>query len=316
MVDVYVGIDVSKDRLDVACCPEGPSFGTSNNLVGYRTVLERLAQVNPVLVVIEATGGYEMGIAAHLGTAEVPVVVVNPRQVREFARGIGEFAKTDKIDAKVLARFGEVVKPAPKAIPDEQMQDLKGLVIRRQQVVEMLVAEKNRRRLVAKALRKRIDAHIDFLKMELEEVDKETGELVRHSPLWREKESLLQSVPGVGKVVARVLLSSLAELGHLNRKEIASLVGVAPFARDSGKKNGYRIISGGRARVRAVLYMAALVGSKCNPVISATYKRLVAAGKPKKVAITACMRKLLTILNAMMRDGRSWSQPLIPEAAY
>jgi transposase len=306
MSEVYVGIDVAKDRLDVAIGARGFVFGAPNQVGGFREIVEKL-QPRPVLVVVEATGGYEMGVVAALGAAGIPVAVVNPRQVREFARGLGELAKTDRIDARVLARFGEVVKPAPKALPDDQMQDLRDLVERRQQVIEMIVAEKNRRRLVSKAMRKRIDEHVEFLHRELEGIDRDTTALVRSSPLWREQEDLLKSVPGVGDVVSRVLLAGLRELGHLNRKEIAALVGVAPFARDSGKKRGHRVICGGRAKVRSALYMAALVASRRNPTIAAFYQRLLASGKPKKVALTACMRKLLTTLNAMVRDGRHWN---------
>lgn len=314
MSERFVGIDVSKDRLDVADGAKGAVFGTPNQEAGFREVIARL-QPMPTLVVVEATGGYEMGIVAALASAGVPVAVVNPKQVRDFARGMGELAKTDRIDARVLARFGEVVKPAPKELADEQMQELRGLVERRHQVIEMIVAEKNRRRLAPKALRKRIDEHVDYLKSELDDIDRETGEMVRKSPLWREKENLLKSVPGIGDVVSRVFLACLRELGKLDRKEIAKLVGVAPFNRDSGLYRGRRKIGGGRERVRAALYMAALVASRRNPLIAAYYQRLLAAGKEKKVALVACMHKLLTILNAMVRDGREWENRLLPAAA-
>jgi transposase len=256
--------------------------------------------------VLEATGGYEAAVVAALATAGLPVVVANPRQVRDFAKATGQFAKTDAIDAQVLALFGERVRPAPRPLPDEAAQALDALLTRRRQLVEMLGAERNRLLVARPAVRRDLQQHIRYLERCLREADDDLHTAVKASPLWRVKDDLLQSVPGVGRVVSLTLLAELPELGRLSHKEIAALVGVAPLNRDSGTLRGKRLVYGGRAPVRAALYMAALVASKCNPVIRVFYLRLRAAGKPAKVALTACMRKLLIILNAIARSGTPW----------
>ena len=253
-----------------------------------------------------ATGGYEAALVAALATARLPIVVANPRQVRDFAKATGQLAETDTIDAQVLALFAERVRPEPRALPDDALTALEDLLTRRRQLVEMLTAEKNRLRLARGPVRRDLQQHIRFLERRLREVDDDLHTAIKASPVWRVKDDLLQSVPGVGRVVSLTLLAQLPELGRISHKEIAALVGVAPLARDSGTLRGKRLVYGGRAPVRAVLYMAALVASRRNPVIRAFYERLRAAGKPAKVALTACMRKLLTILNAIARDGRPW----------
>jgi transposase len=257
-------------------------------------------------VLLEASGGLELPLVAALAVANLPVVVVNPRQVRDFARATGKLAKTDALDAQVLAHFAEAIRPARRSIPDTETQALNALVARRNQVMSMLVAEKNRLRTSQPPVSQRIQLHIDWLKQELDEIDRDLKEMLHNSPVWREKENLLRTVPGVGPQLAVSILAYLPELGTLNRKRIAALVGVAPFNRDSGTLRGKRAVWGGRARIRAALYMAALVASRHNPVISAFYQRLLAAGKAKKVALTACMRKLLVILNAMLKHHSSW----------
>jgi transposase len=307
MKQVFVGIDVSKDRLDIFVRPSGEAFSVRRDEEGLGALVERLQGLQPRLVVLEATGGYEAMVAAALVAGGLMAVVVNPRQIRDFARATGRLAKTDKLDAEAIARFAEAVRPEPRSLPDEQAQLLAELMARRRQVIEMVVAEGNRRRHVSSSkLRQRIDRHILTLEEELREIDGDLGHTIRQMPAWREKEDLLRSVPGIGDVIARTLLAELPELGALHRKRIAALVGVAPFNRDSGNLRGRRMIWGGRQHVRAALYMAALVGSRHNPVLARFYKRLLAAGKPKKVALTAVMRKLLTILNAMIRDRALW----------
>jgi transposase len=305
-VAVFTGIDVSKARLDVALST-GEQWSESNEDAGIRGLTRRLWEVGPEIIVLEATGGFESAVAAALAQAALPVVIVNPRQVRDFARATGQLAKTDRIDARTLALFAERVRPAPKALPDEAAQELDALLTRRRQILEMITAEKNRFSSAALALRKGIREHIRYLERQLKGIDLETEARIRTSPIWRAKEDLLRSVPGVGPVLSRTLIAELPELGALSEKQICALVGVAPLARDSGKMRGRRIVWGGRAPVRAVLYMAALVASRRNPVIRAFYLRLRAAGKPPKVAITACMRKLLVILNAMLRSNTPWN---------
>jgi transposase len=258
------------------------------------------------VVVLEATGGLECPLVAALAAAHLPVVVVNPRQVRDFARATGRLAKTDAIDARVLAQFGEAVEPQPRPLPDQATQELAALVTRRRQLVQMLTAEKNRLRIAARPVRRDIQQHIRWLERRLDDLDGDLRKTIQSSPLWRDRDQVLQSAPGVGFVSSSTLLANLPELGRLNHKEIAALVGVAPLNRDSGAFRGRRTVWGGRADVRAVLYMATLVASRRNPVVKAFYDRLVAAGKPKKVALTASMRKLLTILNAMVRSHASW----------
>lgn len=305
----YVGIDVAKARLDIAVRPTGEAWSVTNEETGIAAVISRLGQLTPALVVLEATGGLEVPLVAALAATKLPVVVVNPRQVRDFARATGKLAKTDTIDARVLAHFGEAVRPRPRPLPDAQSQALMALLARRRQIVGMLTAEKNRFQTASPPVREDIQRHITWLEGDLSKLDKDMEDAVHHSPVWREKEELLRSVPGVGRVVAMNLLIDLPELGSLDRKQIAALVGVAPLNRDSGTMRGKRTVWGGRARLRAALYMAALAASRYNPVIAVFYHRLCEAGKAKKVALTACMRKLLTMLNAIVKHGTPWGQP-------
>lgn len=302
---VFAGVDVSKAQLDIALRPEG-RFAVANDEAGIATVVERLRGVQPTVVVLEATGKLEVPLASALAAAGLPVAVVNPRQVRDFAKASGLLAKTDLLDAQILARFAEVMRPEPRPLADEQTQALAAILARRRQLIEMLTAEKNRLGAAPKPVRKSLRAHITWLEREVAHTDTDLAQAIRESPVWREKDNLLRSTPGVGPVLATTLLAGLPELGTLDRKQIAALVGVAPLNRDSGTLRGKRTIWGGRAHVRAVLYMAAVVASRCNPVIRAFYQRLRTAGKAKKVALTACMRKLLTILNAMMKHRTPW----------
>lgn len=304
----FVGIDVSKERLDVSMRPSGERESITNDKAGIEALVQRLGGIRPTLIVLEATGGLERGVTRALTSAELPVVVVNPRQVRDFAKATGQLAKTDRIDARVLARFGEAVRPALRPMPDEVTLELRALIARRRQISEMIVAERNRLSGASKSVTKRIDAHIRWLEAELDRAGKDLDQSIRQSPIWQENEDLLRSVPGIGPVVSRSLIAQLPELGELNRKQIASLVGVAPLNRDSGTLRGRRTIWGGRASVRAVLYMAALVASRRNAVIRAFYQRLRNAGKAPKVALVACMRKLLTILNSMLKHKTRWSE--------
>lgn len=311
---VFVGIDVSKQRLDGAVRSSGgrsvESFEAANDSAGIARIVARLGEVKPESIVLEATGGLEMPLAAALGAAGLVVSLVNPRQVRDFARATGHLAKTDAIDAKVLAHFAEAVRPEPRPLPDQTAQEFGALLARRRQVVEMLTAERNRSNTAPRPVRSRIKAHIEWLEHELGELEEELGRTVRQSPLWRDKENLLRSAPGVGPVLTLTLLAELPELGTLDRKQIAALVGVAPLNRDSGRMRAKRRVWGGRAQVRAVLYMATLVATRYNPLIRAFYQRLILAGKEKKVALTACMRKLLTILNAMIKHRTPWRNDL------
>jgi transposase len=310
---MFVGIDVAKAELVVAVLPGNARWAVANDERGVRTLIERLRLEPPTLIVLEATGGYELLSVAALAAAGLPVVVVNPRQVRDFAKATGQLAKTDRIDAEVLALFAERVRPAVRALPDADAQELEALLARRRQLLEMLQAERNRLGQVfgrgKQPVKKSLKAHIAFLERELRIADTDLGAMIRESPAWRERDDLLQSVPGVGPVLSRTLLADLPELGRLSRREIAKLVGIAPLSRDSGALRGRRFVQGGRASVRAVLYMAALVATKRNAVIRAFYQRLLAAGKPKKLALVACMRKLLTILNAMARSSARWEAP-------
>ena len=317
---LYTGIDVSKDRLDIALRPVSDAFSFSNDDPGIAqtvTLLADLSRLVGTLVVLEATGGLDLPLVGALAASDLPVVVVNPRQVRDFARAIGKLAKpvlsaaegTDAIDAKILAQFAEAVRPQVRPLPDVATQELRGLLMRRQQMVEMVVAEKNRLRSAPRRVRPQIQEHITWLEGHLDGLDRELSDLLRSSPLWREKEDLLRSVPGVGPILTITLLATLPELGSLNRHQIAALAGVAPFNRDSGTLRGRRTVWGGRPHVRSALYMATLVATRFNPVIHSFYQRLCAAGKPKKVALIACMRKLLTILNAMLKHGALWQQP-------
>ena len=306
----YVGIDVSKDYLDVAVRPTGQQWRMGNTEEGRDQLVERLQGLAPALVVLEATGSLEVPVAAALGTADLPVAVVNPRQVRDFARATGKLAKTDKLDAQVLALFAERVRPVPRPLPNLQSRELSALLARRRQLVAMLTTERNRLGSALPNVHPGIQEHIAWLEGKLGDLSDGMSQLLQGSPLWRETEDLLRGVPGVGPVLSTTLLAELPELGTLDRRQIAALVGVAPLNRDSGTLRGKRTVWGGRAKVRAVLYMAALVAARFNPVIRAFYQRLLAAGKPKKVALIACMRKLLTILNAILKHRTPWNPDL------
>jgi transposase len=307
---VYIGIDVSKAHLDVAVRPGGEEQQFENNSAGISALVAWVEARHPTLIVLEATGGLETAVTAALAAAGLAVAVVNPRQARDFAKSVGRLAKTDKIDAHMLAFFGEATHPEPRQLPDEQTRELQGILVRRRQLIDMLVAEKNRLQLSHPRMRERVKEHIAWLESEIEQIDKDLNQQLRASPLWREKEDLLRSVKGVGPVTATTLLAELPELGHLNRKKIAALVGVAPFNCDSGKQRGKRAIWGGRACVRHALYMAALSATRYNPVIRQFYLHLLKVGKLPKVALVACMRKLLTILNAIIRSGTAWKPQL------
>ena len=304
---VFVGIDVAKAALDVAVSPTAERWTLAYTEREVAGLVPRLTALDPALVVLEATGGLEGPLAGALAAAGLPVVVVNPRQVRDFAKATGRLAKTDALDAAVLAHFAAVVRPTPRPLPDAATQSLAALVTRRRQLVEMLTAERNRLGSAPRVLRAEIQAHITWLKRRLGRLDADLHQAIRTSPAWRVQDDLLQSVPGVGPVLAVTLLASLPELGTLNRKAIAALVGVAPLNRDSGTRRGRRMVWGGRAAVRAVLYMGTLVAVRHNPVLRAFYQRLRAVGKLPKVALTACMRKLLTILNAMLKQQTRWN---------
>ena len=308
---VCVGVDVAKSTLDVAVTDSGEVRQFANDDEGIGEAVGYIAALRPATIVLEATGSLEMPLAAALQAGRLPVVIINPRQVRDFARATGALAKTDSIDARILALFGARVKPEIRPLPDAKAREMRSLLTRRRQIVEMLTAEHNRLGRAGEDVSVGIKAHIRWLKEALAEINDDLDHRIRHSPSWLEKSNLLKSVPGVGKVVSSTLLIELPELGSLNRRKIAALVGVAPLNRDSGTMRGRRTVWGGRARLRATLYMAALVASRRNPVIAAFYKRLVDAGKAKKVALTACMRKLLTILNAMMRTMSAWQPETI-----
>lgn len=304
---VCVGIDVSKARLDVALGSAGELLGVVHDAGGIADLAGRLLKLGPELIVLEASGGLETGLVAELAAAELPVAVVNPRQVRDFARANGQLAKTDALDARMLALFGERIRPQLRALPDEQTRQLQALVSRRRELVEMLTAERNRLARVPAVLHREIHAHIRWLQARLKQRDHDLNQMLRNSPLWREREDLLRSVPGVGPVLCATLLAGLPELGRLNRHEIAALVGVAPYSHDSGAMRGRRTVWGGRAYLRAALYMATLVGVRHNPLLASLYRRLLQRGKAKKVALVACMRKLITILNAMLKHRTHWS---------
>jgi transposase len=304
--DVYIGLDVAKAYVDAAVMPSGELWRAEYSPAGIAALVERVCGLSPALVVLEATGGLELGVVTALLAAGLPIVVVNPRQVRDFARATGRLAKTDALDAHILARFAEAVRPVVRPLPDEATRELSELVTRRRQVVDMLVAEKNRLRGASSRVRPRIQDVIALLERQLADLDRELTRLVRSSPIWRAKDDLLRSAKGVGPVLATTLLAQLPELGSLNRRQIAALVGVAPLNRDSGTLRGRRKVWGGRAQVRAVLYMATRTATRCNPLIRAFYHRLLAAGKLEKVAVTACMRKLLTTLNAVLKYQARW----------
>ena len=308
--DRYVGIGVAQAHLDIGVRPSGEVWQVSYDTPGVANLLVQLAELAPTLVVLEATGGLETFLVGELGGAQLPVVVVNPRQVRDFAKAVGKLAKTDALGAQVLAHFGEATKPDLRPLPDDSTRELQALLARRSQVVEMVTAEKNRCRTATQRLQPQIQEHIRYMEKQLKELEQGLSELLSSSPVWRTKEKLLGSVPGVGPVLTVTLLAGLPELGRLDRREIASLVGVAPFNRDSGTLRGKRTVWGGRSSVRATLYMATLAATRYNSVMRAFYQRLLEAGKPKKVALTACMRKLLTILNAMLKHNLSWNSKL------
>lgn len=303
----YVGIDVSKARLDVAMVPSGESFSCPNDDEGIESVVARVRHLHPALVLLEATGGLERRALARLIAAGLPAMAVNPRNVRDFGRSLGKLAKTDRLDAMVLARFAQAIRPEWRPMADEQTQQLQAHLTRRRQLVEMVTAEKNRLLAVDHSdIRRQIKATIAWLEKQLNINEYDLDQAVKQTPAWREKVDLLKSVPGVGRVTIITMLALLPELGKLSRRQIAALVGVAPFNRDSGTLRGRRAVWGGRAAVRSTLYMAALVGTRFNPALRAMYQRLLAAGKRRKVALVACMRKLLTILNAILRDRSPW----------
>lgn len=306
-MECYVGIDVAKASLAIATWPDAAQWTTSQTEADLSALVARLQTLAPRLIVLEATGGYEAVLAGQLSAARLPVVVVNPRQVRDFARALGQQAKTDPLDAQVLALFGARVQPAVRPLADAATQDLLAQVTRRRQLIEMLGAERNRLDLARPPVRKALRAHIAWLERQLASLDDAIGTAIRHSPVWQAREDLLRSVPGIGPQTARALIAHLPELGQLSHRALAALVGVAPFAADSGRQRGVRTIRGGRVAVRAPLYMATLTATRYNPAIAAFYRRLVTAGKPKKLALVAAMHKLLTLLNSVVRHGRRWS---------
>ena len=313
----FVGIDVSKAQLDVAVRPTGKRWVLPYDETGIEGLIPQIVDLEPALVLLEATGGLELPLVAALAAAALPVVVVNPRQVRDFAKATGTLAKTDTLDAGVLAHFADAVRPEVRPLKDAETQVLNSLTARRHQVMTMLVSEKNRLGTAIGAVSPRIEAHIAWLEQELSDLDKGLRQTLRQSPVWREKDDLLRTVPGVGPQLSLTLLAHLPELGTLDRKQIAALVGVAPYNRDRGTRRGKRAVWSGRSRVRAVLYMGALVASRHNPAIRDFYQRLLAAGKPKKVALIASMRKLLVTLNAMLKHGYPWrdmTQPVVAHA--
>jgi transposase len=307
MTNPYVGIDVAKATLDVAIGSDGELVQVENSEAGIARLLQRLGEAAPTLVVLEATGGYESVVVGAIAGRGIAVAVVNPRQVRDFAKATGVLAKTDRIDARVLARFAEAVRPEPRPLPTAEAKELEEFLSRRRQLVDMLTMEKNRQSIATtERMKKSLKKHVDWLEEALRRANDDIDKAIRNSPAWREQEDLLRSLPGIGPVTARTMLAELPELGRLNRRKIAALVGVAPLNRDSGTLQGSRTCWGGRANVRQVLYMAAMAAVRCNPVIRRTYLALRARGKKHKVALVACMRKLLTIMTAIVRDQRRW----------
>jgi len=306
---VFVGLDVSKQHLNVAVRPQGRHFVTPNDDRGIKQLVKRLGALKPQLIVLEASGGYEFLVTAALAEAQLPVALVNPQAVRKFAGATGKLAKTDKIDAQVLAHFAEALRPEPRPLPDQAQQVLKAALQRRQQVVKMIAQEENRlEKTFILAVRRDIQEHLTWLRRRLEELNRDLDDQIRQSPLWRDRDRLLQSLTGIGPVVSRAIIAQMPELGTLSGKKAVALAGVAPYNRDSGRFRGKRMIRGGRSYLRRMLYMAAVVASRFNPVIRAFYQRLLAAGKPKKLALTACMRKLVIILNAMVKHNQPWNQ--------
>lgn len=306
----FVGIDVSKRQLDSAIGLDGNEWSETNDQSGIRRLVARLKTVNPKLVVVEATGGFEVPLITALYEAGLPFARVHPGRVREFARSIGLLAKTDRLDARLLARFGQAVQPPETRLPSLEEQQLSALMTRRRQVIEMLTAEKNRLGSAPSATQKRIGEHIRWLEQELSDLNRDINDFIKRLPTLNDKQEILTSTPGVGPVSSAILLADLPELGRYDRKQIAALVGLAPFNSDSGPRRGKRRIKGGRESIRNILYMATLSAIKCNPVIRAFYRQLCDRGKEKMVAVVACMRKLLTILNAMVRDNKPW-QPVL-----
>ncbi len=306
----FVGIDVSKERLDIGVGEAGEFWQAGNDEVGLQAMLVRLVELSPALVVVESTGGLEWPLVSELAAHQIPVALVNPGRVREFAKSLGLLAKTDKLDARLLARFGEAAKLPPTVLPDEAVQKLSALMGRRRQLIEMLVMEKNHLLSTRLSLRPAVQEHIAWLEQQIDQLTQHIQRNLQDTPGFREKDRILRSAKGVGPITSLILLSDLPELGQLDRKKIACLVGVAPFNDDSGYRRGQRRIKGGRASVRQVLYMAAVVASRFNPTIHTFYQRLLDSGKRKKVALVACMHKLLTILNAMLRDMQPWKEPL------
>jgi transposase len=307
----FVGIDVAKETLDVHVLGAWAER-FDNSVEGLREIQRRLAELSPDRIVMEATGGYERLAASELSLAGLPVVVVNPRQARDFAKAIGKLAKSDEIDAEVLARFGQAVRPELRPLPDETQHRLREILTRRSQLIQMRTAESNRlSQLADKTMRKSVEYHLSFLKKQLDQLEKDLDRMIRQSPIWQAKADLLQTVPGIGPQTARTLVAELAELGAASRQQLAALVGVAPMNRDSGTLRGKRVTTGGRASVRTALYMATLTATQYNEVIREHYAKLLRAGKAKKVALVACMRKLLGILNAMLRNQQPWNPPTL-----
>jgi transposase len=306
---VFVGLDVSKHHLDVALRPQGRHFVTPNNDRGIKQLVKRLAALKPQLIVLEASGGYESLVIAALAEAQLPVALINPQAVRKFAGATGKLAKTDKIDAQVLAHFAEALRPEPRPWPDQAHQALKAALQRRAQVVKMIGQEQNRlEKTFIPAVRQDIQAHLTWLRHRLEQLERDLDDQIRLSPLWQERDRLIQTFTGIGPAISRAAIAQLPELGTLSGKKASALVGLAPYNRDSGRFRGKRMIRGGRSYLRRMLYMAAVVASRFNPVIRAFYQRLLAAGKPKKLALTACMRKIVVILNAMVKHNQPWNQ--------
>lgn len=303
---VWSGIDVAKAWLDVASSGDERPWRVDNDAAGIAALVEALTARQPRLIVLEPTGGLETAVVAALAAAGLPVAVVNPAKVRAFATASGQLAKTDTLDARLLARFGERMRPPARSLPDAVTQELRGILARRRQLVEMHTAEENRRPTVAPSLRPQLDEHLAWLRTQIGALDDQLARVVQASPVWQAKEGLLRSIPGIGPVVARTLLAELPQLGTLTRQEAAALAGVAPLNRDSGRTQRPRCIAGGRAGVRAKLYMAALTAARCDPAMRAFYERLAQHGKPPKVALVACMRKLLSMANAVLRDGVPW----------
>lgn len=308
MTKLYVGIDISKDSLDMAIHDSEKQWHFANSEAGIQKICKLMANLNPTLVVCEATGGYEMPLCIHMGETGIPVALINPRQIRDFAKATGKLAKTDRLDARAIAHFAAAIHPKPQVIAENQ--DIKDIVTRRSQLVQMVIAEKNRLRSARKNTKMRIQAHIEWLEAELDEIDRGLRKQIKENPDLKEKDKILQSIPGVGPVVSGTMIAGLPELGKLDRKKIAALTGVAPLNRDSGTMRGKRTIWGGRSKVRTMLYIGTLVAIRYNPIIKTFYQRLFEAGKSKKTAIIACMHKLLNIINVMIRNRSLWRYPV------